>query len=95
MHVMLCPVMHLSHLFYNVLSEDVVVKHWWLPPMWPGSNLGNAIRGPFKSVVASLYCSGLEYPGFFSPQKPKTHTLCAFQFDVRITLIQQHITQRP
>lgn len=40
MHVMLCPVMHLSHLFYNVLSEDVVVKHWWLPPMWPGSNLG-------------------------------------------------------
>ena len=63
--------------------------------MWPGSNLGNAIRGPFKSVVASLYCSGLEYPGFFSPQKPKTHTLCTFQFNVRITLIQQHITQRP
>lgn len=63
--------------------------------MWPGSNLGNAIRGPFKSVVASLYCSELEYPVFFSPQKPKTHTLCTFQFDVQITLIQQHITQSP
>ena len=48
MHVMLCLVMHLSHLFYNVLSEDVVVKHWWLPPMWPGSNLGERHTRAFQ-----------------------------------------------
>ena len=50
--------------------ELVVDKHWCPQPMWPGSNLGNAIRGPFNSVVAFLYCP--EYPFFFllKNQKP-------------------------
>lgn len=64
--------MHSSHLFYNVLSEDVVVKHWWLPLMWPGSNLGNAIRGPSSLWLLPFIALGSSIPVFslLKNQKP-------------------------
>ena len=53
--------------------ELVVDKHWCPQPMWPGSNLGNAICGPFNSVVAFLYCP--EYPFFFSSKTKNPYAL--------------------